>query len=75
MLEIKGKYATAKIFAEIVDEGAVAQIQTLCENMDSEKLIDFMGRLIRDVRKKVFLILDNLRVHHSKKGSGKAGRL
>ena len=37
------------------------------ENIDSEKLIDFMGRLIRDVRKKVFLILDNLRVHHSKK--------
>ena len=37
------------------------------ENMDSEKLIDFMGRLIRDAHKKVFLILDNLRVHHSKK--------
>ena len=25
-----------------------------------------MGRLIRDVKKKVFLIHDNLRVHHSK---------
>lgn len=37
------------------------------ENMNSEKLIGFMGRLIRDARKKVFLILDNLRVHHSKK--------
>lgn len=36
------------------------------ENMNSKKLIDFMGRLIRDVKKKVFLILDNLRVHHSK---------
>ena len=36
------------------------------ENMTSQKLIDFMGRLIRDVTKKVFLILDNLRVHHSK---------
>ena len=35
-------------------------------NMNSSKLIDFMGRLIRDVKKKVFLILDNLRVHHSK---------
>ena len=40
------------------------------DNMDSDKLIDFMGRLIRDVRKKVFLILDNLRVHHSKKVQG-----
>ncbi len=36
------------------------------ENMNSSKLIDFMSRLIRDVKKKVFLILDNLRVHHSK---------
>ena len=36
-------------------------------NMNAEKLIDFMGRLIRDVNKKVFLVLDNLRVHHSKK--------
>lgn len=36
------------------------------DNMNSARLIDFMGRLIRDVKKKVFLILDNLRVHHSK---------
>ncbi len=36
------------------------------ENMDSEKMIDFMRRLITDAKKKVFLILDNLRVHHSK---------
>lgn len=39
------------------------------ENMDSEKMIDFMRRLITDAKKKVFLILDNLRVHHSKKVS------
>ena len=37
------------------------------ENMDSDKLIDFMRRLVHDNAKKVFLILDNLRVHHSKK--------
>lgn len=36
------------------------------DNMNSARLIDFMGRLIRDVKKKVFLILDNLRVHYSK---------
>ena len=34
--------------------------------MNSEKLIDFMTRLIKDSKKKVFLVLDNLRVHHSK---------
>ena len=37
------------------------------DNMDSDKLIDFMRRLIHDSVKKVFPILDNLRVHHSKK--------
>jgi len=37
------------------------------DNMDSDKLIDFMRRLVRDTPRKVFLILDNLRVHHSKK--------
>lgn len=37
------------------------------DNMDSDKHIDFMRRLIHDSLKKVFLILDNLRVHHSQK--------
>lgn len=37
------------------------------DNMNSDKLIDFMRRLVHDSNKKVFLILDNLRVHHSKK--------
>jgi transposase len=36
-------------------------------NMNSAKLIDFMRRLVKDTTKKVFLILDHLRVHHSKK--------
>lgn len=33
---------------------------------NADKLIEFLGALIKDARKKVFLILDNLRVHHSK---------
>ena len=37
------------------------------DNMNADKLIDFMRRLVNDTSKKVFLILDNLRVHHSKK--------
>jgi transposase len=39
-------------------------------NMNSGKLIDFMRRLVKDTFKKVFLILDHLRVHHSKKVTG-----
>ena len=37
------------------------------DSMNTDKLIDFMTRLITDSRKKVFLVLDNLRVHHAKK--------
>jgi transposase len=33
---------------------------------DADKLIEFLAALIKDADKKVFLILDNLRVHHSK---------
>lgn len=39
------------------------------ENMNADKLIDFMRRLVNDSKKKVFLILDNLRVHHANKVS------
>ncbi len=31
------------------------------------KCIEFLGRMIRQIKQKVFLILDNHRVHHSKK--------
>jgi len=33
---------------------------------NSDKLIEFLEALIKDASKKIFLILDNLRVHHSK---------
>jgi len=34
--------------------------------LNAQILIDFMKRLVRDAGRKVYLILDNLRVHHSK---------
>ena len=36
-------------------------------SMNADILIDFMRRLVRDTKRKVFLILDNLRTHHYKK--------
>jgi len=35
--------------------------------MHADRLIDFLKRLVRDAKRKVYLILDNLRVHHAKK--------
>ena len=34
--------------------------------LNSDILIDFLRRLVKDAGRKVYLILDNLRVHHSK---------
>ena len=36
------------------------------ETMNQQRLIRFMERLIRTSQRKVFLILDNLQVHHGK---------
>jgi len=36
------------------------------ESFNSDRLIEFLEALIKDTGRKVFLILDNLRVHHSK---------
>jgi transposase len=36
------------------------------EAFNADKLIEFLTALIKDADRKVFLILDNLRVHHSK---------
>ncbi len=34
--------------------------------LNSDRLIEFLGLLIKDAESKVFLVLDNLRVHHRK---------
>ena len=34
--------------------------------LDARRLLRFLGRLIREAGRKVFLILDNLKVHHAK---------
>ena len=34
--------------------------------LNSDILIDFLRRLVKDADRKTYLILDNLRVHHSK---------
>lgn len=39
------------------------------DSINAVKLIDFMERLIKDAGRKVYLILDNLRVHHSRKAT------
>jgi len=53
------------MISAITNQGKV-RFMMYRDAMNSELLIKFMTRLTRDAGRKVFLILDNLRVHHSK---------
>ena len=54
------------MISSITNQGKV-RFMLYRETMTAPVLIKFMSRLIKDVEKKVFLILDNHRVHHSKR--------
>jgi len=66
VVKVESKKMKANMLSAISNRGKLRFV-IYKDNMNSDKLIDFMRRLIYDTKKKVFLILDNLRVHHSKK--------
>ena len=66
VLKVESKKMKINMLSAISNKGKLRFI-IYKDNMNSDKLIDFMRRLIYDSKKKVLLILDNLRVHHSKK--------
>lgn len=53
------------MISAITNRGKV-RLMLYRETMTSKVLIKFMPRLVKDAERKVFLILDNLRTHHSK---------
>jgi transposase len=53
------------MISSITNQGQV-RFMFYRDNMNSKRLIEFMRRLLKDAGRKVFLILDNLKVHHSK---------
>jgi len=53
------------MISSITNQGQV-RFMFYRDNMNSTRLIEFMRRLTKDAGRKVFLILDNLKVHHSK---------
>jgi transposase len=66
ILRVTAKRAHISMISAITNEGKV-RFMVYREAMTQEKLITFMSRLIRDTGRKVYLILDNLKVHHGKK--------
>lgn len=66
VLKVTAKRAHISMISAITNEGKV-RFMVYREAMTQGKLIVFMSRLIRDAKRKVYLILDNLKSHHGKK--------
>lgn len=65
IIRLSAKKCRINMMSSITNNGKV-RFMLYRETMTSAVLIKFMSRLIKDVSQKVILILDNLRVHHSK---------
>ena len=59
------KRCSINMISTVTNQGLV-QFMIYKENMNTDVLIRFLEQLIKYQDNKVFLILDNLRVHHSK---------
>ena len=64
-MAVGGTRQKLSMIATVTNQGKTRWM-IIDEAFDAEKLIEFLQALIKDGGKKVFLILDNLRVHHSK---------
>lgn len=65
VVRIVAKKSHISMLSAITNQGKV-RFMMYRDAMNSALLVKFMIRLIKDADRKVFLILDNLRAHHSK---------
>ena len=65
VINLVAKKSHVSMISAITNQGKV-RFMMYQDAMNSELLIKFMTRLTKDAGRKVFLILDNLRVHHGK---------
>lgn len=64
-MTVGGTREKLSMIATVTNQGKTRWM-IIDDAFDAEKLIEFLAALVKDAGKKVFLILDNLRVHHSK---------
>ena len=65
VVEATAKYENLSMVSAITNKGRVHW--TIVDGtVDGVRFLDFLRRLVKDSSRKVFLILDNLRVHHCK---------
>ena len=65
VVRLNAKRTSTNMLSAITNQGKV-RFKVFDGSMNADILIDFMKRLIKGAKKKIFLILDNLRVHHAK---------
>jgi transposase len=65
VIRLSAKRVSSNMISSITNQGKV-RFMVYQNAMNAQTLIKFMKRLIADSDKKIFLILDNLRVHHAK---------
>ncbi|WP_413838810.1 transposase [Desulfobacula sp.] len=63
-IKIHPRCQRVNLISTVTNQGKV-RFMIYKDKMNSQTLIRFMKRLIKDFDQKLFLILDNLRVHHS----------
>ncbi|MGB5567647.1 MAG: IS630 family transposase [Acidimicrobiia bacterium] len=64
-IRLSARCKRVNLISTVTNQGRV-RFMIYKEKMNSDVLIKFMKRLIKDSDRKIYLILDNLRVHHSK---------
>ena len=63
-IRLPAKRERINLISSITNQGKV-RFMIYKDNMNAKRFLTFVKRLIRDGTRKIFLILDNLRVHHS----------
>jgi transposase len=63
-IKLHPKCQRVNLISSVTNQGKV-RFMVYKNKMNSQTMIKFMERLIKDADKKIFLIVDNLKVHHS----------
>lgn len=65
VIRLNAKRESINMISAITNQGKV-RFRIFEGSMNADMLIEFMMRLLSDAQRKVYLILDNLKVHHAK---------
>ena len=65
VIHLSAKRSSINMISSITNQGKV-RFMVYKEKMTAQVLIKFLKQLIKGSRKKIYLVLDNLRVHHAK---------